>query len=532
MPDLDPSTPPPPTVVAPAPSPRAKTAIVFGLFLGVLIFGLDGLIVATALPTIAASLGQADGVAFVVSAYLISVTIAAPIFGRLSDLASRKTVFLTGVLVFLGGSVLAGLSQNLGELILFRGVQGFGAGAFLPVALAIVADLFPPAERARITGGLTGAAGIAVVVGPLLGSYILDATSTWRWVFYINLPIGLLSLALIAVFLGPMRASEPGRFDTIGAGLLAGWVAALIFPLVEISDAGWGWTDLRALALFAAALAMFVAFLRWELTTAEPLIALRQFGRRTLAMLGGIVLLNSVVLTAVSTFLSIFVGVVLLHDGPNATNDVRDILYWVAIPIVLGAVLAGQLLTRLPYRVVLAPALAIALLGAYLLSLANAQTPLWTLADGFLPVGGLALALIPLGFGTGLVLSGCLVIVQNEWPAKEIGAGVAVFTFLRNLGGAVGVSLLAAFEQWRYGELLPAHPSPAGIETALVRSYQAVFLAMFALTAAALLCALFISGRLARTAPAPAASPPGTEPGGALASGEVAAVPAAGGGPG
>jgi EmrB/QacA subfamily drug resistance transporter len=479
---------------------RRGTILVFtGLFLAVLMFGLDGLIVATALPTIASSLGQAGGVAFVVGAYLIAVTISAPIFGRLSDLRSRKTVFLGGLVAFLVGSALAGISQNLDELILFRGVQGFGAGAFLPVGLAIVTDMFPPATRSRATGVLSGAGGISIVVGPLIGSYIVDVT-TWRWIFYVNLPVGLAALVTLSVALKAFHPAAVGRFDLAGAGLMAGWVGTLMFPLVQVSDAGWAWTDARVLGLLVVSAALFAAFVAWELRTPDPVVPLRFLGHRLIAANGGLAVLNSVIYTAATTLLSVFVGVVLLGGNASAANDVRDVLYWFAIPTILGAVFAGQLFTKFSYRAVMVPAMVISIVGGFFLAGVTSSAPLWEFQWGFVPVGGIVLPLVPLGLGTGIVLTGSFLVVQNESPSKEIGASLALFSFLKNLGGAVGLSFLVAFETWRFDALAPSPPSSSGVQSALVTSYQNVFEVMLGLILVAFLLSLVLSGRIQKRA--------------------------------
>ncbi len=183
---------------------------------------------------------------------MIASTAAIPIFAKLSDLLSRRNVFLAGLVVFIVGSILSGLSQNLTELIVFRAVQGFGSGGFFPVGIAIVAVVFPPETRARVIGGLSGVFGIAVVAGPLLGSAIVDFTS-WRWVFDVNIPIGVAGFAIIASALGPLRPERTRSFDAVGAGLLVSWVATLMFPLYQIADSGWTWTDPRVIGLLGLA---------------------------------------------------------------------------------------------------------------------------------------------------------------------------------------------------------------------------------------------------------------------------------------
>src|ERR1700733_10116915 len=213
------------TVTA-APNPRAdpfvelprvaSILVLVAVFFAILMGAMDGLVVATVLPTIALDLHQVNGVTFVAGAYLISSTISIPIFARLSDIASRRNVFLIGLTIFIVGSALAGLSQNLSELIVFRGVQGIGGGGVFPVAIAMIAVLYPPRTRARVTGVLTGAAGLAIVLGPLVGSSIVSVT-TWRWVFYINLPFGILAMIVLLFAVGPLRPPLRGWFDIPGA---------------------------------------------------------------------------------------------------------------------------------------------------------------------------------------------------------------------------------------------------------------------------------------------------------------------------
>jgi len=473
--------------------------VLLGVFLAILMGGMDALVVNTALPDIGASLHQTNGLTFVVAVYLISSTVSIPIFSKLSDRYSRRNVFLAGLAVFIGGSALAGLSQSLGELIVFRGIQGFGTGGFVPVGIAMVAVLFPPEQRARLTGILSGAAGVSIVLGPILGSYIVDVT-TWRWVFYVNLPIGLASMVVLLAVLGPLRPDERGHVDFGGAALLSGWVAALMFPLVEVTEDGWTWLAAPTLGLLAAAVLGFAAFVLWELRQTDPLVPIRLLYRRTLAACGGVSLFVGVVLTAALTLLSVFVGVVVLREGPNAANDIRDLTYFFAVPLVIGAALGGQLLGRYRYRSVLVPALALAAGVAFVLATFSATTPLWVLSFGFLPTGGMALPLIPMGFGLGIALSGVLVIAQSEVSHSEVGATIGLMRFLQSLGGAVGLSLLTAYQQRLAGGPTPSLP-------AVVSSYDAVFLVTAIVVGAALVFSLFLQGRVPLAArPTPLAS--------------------------
>ncbi|MFY9717463.1 MAG: MFS transporter [Thermoplasmata archaeon] len=472
--------------------------VLVAIFLAILMGAMDSLVVATVLPKIAFDLHQVDGVTFVVSAYLISSTIAIPIFARLSDISSRRNVFIAGLLIFIAGSALAGLSQNLTELIVFRGVQGFGGGGVFPVAIAMVAVMFPPATRSRVTGVLSGAAGIAIVLGPLLGSAIVQVT-TWRWVFYINLPFGILAVLVLLFAVGPLRSNAPGRFDFPGALLLSGWVGALMFALVQVADAGWAWTDPRIVGLLAGAILLLGAFLWWELRADEPLVPLRLLRQRVIAASSGTMLFSGIVFSSLITFLSVFVGIVLLENGPSATGDVRDIIYFLAVPLILGAALGGQLLLRLSYRNMIASGLAAAGVVGLLLTQVSSSTPLWVLYEGFLPVGGLALPLLPMGFGLGLSLSGVTIAVQNESPAAEVGAAIGLTRFLQNLGGAVGISLLTVFETWRAGVLSAGATTPAELQNALVTTYDKIFLVLAVCILIAFGFSLFFVGHVPRT---------------------------------
>jgi len=472
--------------------------VIVACFFAILMGAMDSLVVATVLPTIASDLHQVNGVTFVVSAYLISSTIAIPIFARLSDIASRRNVFLAGLAVFIVGSALAGLSQNLTELIVFRGMQGFGGGGVFPVAIAMVTVLFPPATRSRVTGILSGAAGIAIVLGPLVGSAIVQVTS-WRWVFYINLPFGVLAMLVLLFAVGPLRSATPGRFDLPGAALLSAWVGALMFALVQVADSGWAWTDPRTLGLLVAAVVLAATFLGWELRAREPLVPLRLMGQRVIAASSGAMLFTGVVFSALITFLSIFVGIVLLGDGPNSAANVRDIIYFLAIPLIVGAALGGQILLRVSYRNMIASGLAVSGVVGLALSRLTAATPLWVLAGGVVPVGGIALPLIPLGFGLGLSLTGVTIAVQNESPAAEVGAAIGLTRFLQSLGGAIGISLLTVFETWRSGVLSSGATTPAEVQAALVTTYNEIFLILAICILLAFVCSLFFVGHVPRS---------------------------------
>jgi MFS family permease len=479
---------------------------------------LDNFVVLTALEGprgILTGLGaSASGETFIISAYLITSTVAVPIFAKLSDIFDRRAVFLAGLFIFIGGSILSGLSQSFDQLIAFRAIQGFGSGDFFPVGLSIVAVIFPPETRARVTGLLSGVFGIATVAGPFIGSAIVTVT-TWRWVFYVNIPVGLAGLALILVALGPIRPEVRGRFDVVGGGLLAGWVTALMFPLVQISEGGWSWGDPRVLGLLLTAAVLVAAFVVWELRAAEPLVPLRLLRRRIVGASGSTTLVVGAVVFPLATLITLFVSTVTLSaSAANPQDTVRDVLYFLVIPLVFGAALGGSLLIRFAYRPVALLGVGIATIGLVLLTPVGTGTPLWTFAFGFLPVGGVVAPLIPAGFGAGLTFPVFLLAVQNQVPEGEVGAATGLVQFLQSLGGALGLTLLSSYINLRVTALSPPIPSGgcspvppispacaqyfAGVLSATATAFDEVFWILAVLLALGFVASLFLTGRLPR----------------------------------
>lgn len=494
-------------------STKVEALVVAGILMSLLMGALDQFVVLTALPTILGQFGQPNSGTFVVTAYIITSTVAIPIFGKLSDLWSRRNVFLGSLAIFILGSMLAGLSRSLPELVLFRAVQGFGSGGFFPVGIAIVAVTFPPAQRARITGLLSGVFGIATVAGPLLGAAIIDHAS-WRWVFYVNLPVGIVGALVLLYALGPLRPTVTRRFDLPGAALLVGWVGALEYALVQVTDVGWAWTDPRVLGLLGLSAVLAVAFVVWELwKSPEPLVPLRLLGQRVVGACGATTFLVGSVFFPLATFVSLVVGIALTPPGASSADVVRDVLYALVLPLVFGAALGGQLLTKVPYRVQVAVGLLIALLGLAVLREITVSTPTWTLSYGFLPTGGVVLPLMPLGFGIGMTFPVFLLAVQNEVEPKDVGEASGLVQFLQSLGGSIGLSLLASYATGRFNALDPlpgggcsppsggSPPSMAclsyfqALPGAEVSAYDNAFTIMLGVLVAALVVALTLRGR-------------------------------------
>ena len=507
-------------------SGRNAALVIVGILLALLMGALDNFVALTALPAILAQFQQPNSGTFVISAYVIASTASIPIFAKLSDLWSRRNVFVAGLVVFIVGSVLSGLSQNLNELIAFRAIQGFGSGGFFPVGIAIVAVVFSPKTRARVIGGLSGVFGIAVVAGPLIGSAIVQYT-TWRWVFYVNIPTGIAGLLIILATLGPLRPELKRKFDTVGAVLLVAWVASIMYPLYGIADSGWAWRDARTLGLLGLGVALIIGSLFWEVRFENPLIPVRLFKLRAISAGGGATFFIGMVFFPVATFLSLVVGVVLAPSATSASATVRDILYFLVIPVVIGAALGGQLLTRLSYRTVSGIGIVLGIIGMIGLTGLSVTTPLWQFAFGFIPVGGVVLPLLPLGFGIGLTFPVFLLAAQNQVKMADVGEAGGLIQFLQTLGGAVGLSVLASLQATRFAVLDPS-PSPAclapsppaalcgsflsSLQVSLVNSYDQVFMVMVGLLVVALIFVIFLTGRLPKVVPMGNASSTGSTP--------------------
>ena len=502
----------PPAEAKPVLTAGRSIGVLVALLMGLLLGALDNFIVVTALPKIATELNDYAGQVFVVSSYLIAQTVAIPVFGKLSDRYGRRAFYLLGLVIFLIGSTLAGLSQSLDQLIFFRAIQGLGSGAFFTVVFSLVADLFPPKAAARLAGVLSGVFGIAIVFGPLIGSFIVD-TTTWRWIFFVNLPIGFAAIALVLATIRPIKPVPTNlKFDAAGSALLAVWVGALIFALIETSN-GWGWTDLRTISLLAVALVLLPVFLWQESRTDDPLIPLGLFRKRLIAASSGVNFLRGAVLVVVVTFVPILV----VFGLGGSTDDSRDILYAFMVPMILGAATGGTLVSKSGYRLPVVLGLALVTIGTLLLTAVPTQPPLFRFVAGIVPVG-LAGALIPLGFGVGLTFAPTQLAIQYSVSARNIGTANSLVWFLGNLGGSIVLSFLATYQQSVFNSLKPAGPPPtvppaifqyyAQLQSATAVAIHDVWWAMVPIAVAALLFGLLVSGVLPATrmddAPAPA----------------------------
>ena len=433
----------------PPPFTHRQILIVFsGLMTSLFLAALDQTIVSTALPTIVGELGGLDYYAWVVTAYLLSSTVCTPLYGKVSDIYGRRGTFLAAILIFLLGSLLAGLAQDMIQLILFRGVQGLGAGGMMAMTFAVVGDIVSPRQRGRYIGYLAGVWGVASVAGPLIGGFIVDSLS-WRWVFLINLPVGAAALVVTSSVLRLPAPHVRHRIDVEGAALLVGGVSCLLLAVV------WGgveypWGSPVILGLVGGGAALTAGFLAWETRVAEPLLPLRLFRNPVFSISSALGFLIGFALFGGVVFLPLFLQVV---TGVSATASGLLILPLTA-GMVVGSVGSGRLTTRTGrYKVFPVSGCALATAGMALLSLMTAETPFW--------ISSLQMAL--LGLGVGMVMQVSLLAVQNSVEYRDLGVSTSSAQFFRSLGGSFGVALFGAIMNARLLEELPVHVPAAAL---------------------------------------------------------------------
>ncbi|MDW4898515.1 MFS transporter [Streptomyces californicus] len=464
------AVPPPPLPGAgPGPaaaeiSPRKVRMVFLGLMLTLLLAALDQMIVATALPKIVGELHGLEKMSWAVTAYLLASTIVLPLYGKLGDLFGRKGVFQFAIIVFIIGSALAGWSRTMDELIAFRALQGIGGGGLMIGVQAIIADIVPARERGRYMGLIGAVFGLASVAGPLLGGFFTDHAS-WRWCFYINVPFGLVTLAVIAVVLKLPRPAARPRLDVLGAALLA--VASTCLVLVT----SWGgteydWTSGTILGLSAGAVASTVLFVAAERRAAEPIIPLRLFRDSVFNVTGLVGAVLGVALFGAASYLPTYLQMV---DGVSATES-GLLMLPMMMGIVGGSIVSGQLITRTGrYRIYPIVGSAVSVVGMALLSLLEADTSV--LAYSFYQA--------VLGIGIGLVMSVLVLAVQNSVRPSDLGTATSANNYFRQIGGSVGAAIFGTLFAGRLsdalGERLPTGaelPDPASITPQIVHAME------------------------------------------------------------
>lgn len=410
-------------------SSRRRWAVTAGVMTGMFLAALEATVVGTAMPTVIASLGGLNHYSWVFSAYLITSTVTVPVWGKLSDLYGRRLLYQVGIGVFLLGSILSGVSTSMEQLIIFRAIQGLGAGALIPLGMTIIGDIFTISERARMQALFSGVWGFSSVVGPIVGGFITDQLS-WRWVFYINLPVGLAAALIIGIALKEPKVHTRPAIDYAGAGLLIAAITLLMLALVE------GGTGLAALvspgnlALFAGAVVLLAIFALVERRAADPIIPFRLFRNRTVAVSVYAGFLAGVSMFGAISFVPLFAQGALGSTATEAGSLLTPLmLSWVTMSVV-----GGHFLLRVGYRQITIIGFVVLTVGFVFLSLFERDTPrIWLYID-----------LILIGAGLGLTMLTLLIAVQHAVKRNELGVATSLNQFSRSIGGAVGVAIMGA----------------------------------------------------------------------------------------
>ncbi len=418
--------------------PRRQVILTMaGVMLALFLASLDQTIVSTALPRITTDLGGFAQYAWVATAYLVASTVTLPIAGKLSDMYGRKWFLVAGIMVFLIGSVLCGISQTMTQLIMFRAFQGLGAGAIMGLAFIIIADLFPPSERGKYAGFLSGVFGLSSVIGPTLGGYLTDSLS-WRWVFFVNIPLGVLIVFLFILFFPHLRPeATKQRVDYPGMVTMVLTIVPVMLALT-FAGADYDWISLPILGTLAFSAAMGAIFLRIESRSEQPLIPLWLFRNRIVSVSAMVMFAIGFAMFAAIIFIPLYFQGVL---GATATAS-GTFLTPMMLGVVVGSLISGQLLSRAGghYRRLGMAGIAIMSLGLFLLSRMTVETG-----------NGTAVANIVLvGFGLGVTMPLYVIAVQNAVPHSVMGVATSTINFSRTLGGVFGLAIVGSVMSSRF----------------------------------------------------------------------------------
>jgi EmrB/QacA subfamily drug resistance transporter len=404
--------------------------VVAGLLLGILMAAMDNTIVATAMGTIVSDLGGFDKFIWVTSAYMVAVMAGMPIFGKLSDMYGRKRFFIFGLAVFLIGSALCGIAQNIVQLSVYRAIQGIGGGALMPIAFTIVFDIFPPENRGKMTGLLGAVFGASSVLGPLLGAYITDYIS-WHWVFYVNVPIGIVALFLIVRYYHESPQHSKQKIDWIGAITLVISVVSLMFAL-ELGGKEYDWNSSPIIGLFACSFVFLVAFFIAELKAKEPILPLWLFKRRLFAASQILSFLYGATFIILTVFIPIFVQAVYGGTAKNAGLILTPMM----LGSVAGSSVGGMFLTKTSYRNLMFISIVSYIAGMVALGTMTPDTARYLLT----------LYMILVGFGVGFSFSLLPTASMHNLEPQFRGTANSTNSFLRSFGMTLGVTIYGTIQ--------------------------------------------------------------------------------------
>ena len=504
----------------------ALRTVFIALMLGMFLAALDQTIVSTALPTIVGDLGGLNHLSWVVTSYLLASTVSTPLYGKLGDMFGRKPVFLAAILIFLAGSMLAGLSQSMAQLIGFRALQGIGAGGLMVGAQAIIGDIVPPRERGRYMGLIGSVFAVASVAGPLLGGFLVDNLS-WRWVFYVNMPVGALAVLIVSTRLHLHTPQTRHRIDYVGTLNLSVGVCALIL-LTTWGGVQYAWGSPTIIGLGLAGLLVLSVFVWWEWRAIEPLLPLHLFRSRIFTVANAMGFTIGMAMFGAIIFIPLFLQIV--YGVSPTSSGLRTIPLMAGL--LVAAILSGRAISRIGrYKAFPIAGTAVLVVGMFLLSRLAVGTPSW-IASAYMVV---------VGVGLGLVMQVLVLVVQNDARPQEIGVATSTATFFRSVGGAFGVAIFGTIFATRLSHRLAGMPrsvtahlgggvhlNPVQIKhlppkvhaeflSAFAHSLHGVFLFGMALAAVPFVLSWFLKEVPLRTTIARAAEAAPPEPSGQLA---------------
>lgn len=427
--------------------PRSVRVVLLALMITMMLAMLDNMIVGTAMPTIVGELGGLEHLAWVVTAYTLATAASTPVWGKLGDMYGRKATFMTSIVIFLIGSALSGMAQNMGELIGFRAVQGLGAGGLMVGVMAIIGDLIPPRERGKYQGMMAGVMAIAMIGGPLVGGTITDNWG-WRWAFYINLPLGVLALGLISVVLHlPKKRSEAG-IDYLGVVLLTVGITSIVL-VTTWGGSEYAWTSARIMELIGIGVASLVGFVFWQTKAAEPVLPLHIFRSRNFTLMSLIGFITGFVMFGATLFLPLYQQSV---QGASATNSGLLLLPMLGAMLVTSMV-AGRITTNTGrYKAFPIAGSALMVVGLYLLSTMDTGTSRFT--------SGVFMAVV--GLGMGCLMQITMLVAQNSVEMKDMGVASSSTTLFRTLGSSFGVAIMGALFNNRVQDVMSERAGALG----------------------------------------------------------------------
>ncbi|WP_328749413.1 MFS transporter [Streptomyces sp. NBC_00285] len=426
---------------------RSVRVVLLALMITMMLAMLDNMIVGTAMPTIVGELGGLEHLAWVVTAYTLATAASTPIWGKLGDMYGRKATFMTSIVIFLIGSALSGMAQDMGQLIGFRAVQGLGAGGLMVGVMAIIGDLIPPRERGKYQGMMAGVMALAMIGGPLVGGTITDNWG-WRWSFYINLPLGVVALGLISVVLHLPKKRAKAGIDYLGVVLLTVGITSIVL-VTTWGGSQYAWTSARIMELIGIGVASLIGFVFWQTKAAEPIMPLHIFRSRNFTLMSIIGFITGFVMFGATLFLPLYQQSV---QGASATNSGLLLLPMLGAMLVTSMV-AGRVTTNTGrYYVFPVVGSVLMAIGLYLLSTMDTGTTRFT--------SGVFMAVV--GLGMGCLMQITMLVAQNSVEMKDMGVASSSTTLFRTLGSSFGVAIMGALFNNRVQDVMSERAGALG----------------------------------------------------------------------